>query len=173
MLLMAENQDDRVIWVVVELHRPKKRIRSRIILHLGEFRDRDEAEAAFRERLSTNPILRECTERWKRNAADVLTDRKARAKFLRFGALTGGLVAYADDLLRRREQDEEHARARTRASLWSPGGPLAAFALLGLSSALATVEDIKLHPDRGGDLASMVALNAAYEEAVHYANWRG
>ena len=38
MLLMAENQDGRVIWVVVELHRPKRRIRSRIILHLGEFR---------------------------------------------------------------------------------------------------------------------------------------
>ena len=33
MLLMAENQDERIIWVVVELHRPKKRIRSRIILH--------------------------------------------------------------------------------------------------------------------------------------------
>lgn len=182
MLLMAENQDDRVIWVVVEQHRPKKRIRCRIVLHLGEFRDRQEAEAAFLERLSTNGILRECAARWTRGAADVLSDRKARARFLRFGAHTGGVVPYADDILHRREQDEEHARARARATLWSPGGPLAAFTLLGLSSALATVEDIKaayrkqaflLHPDRGGDHASMVELNAAYEDAVQYAAWRG
>ena len=182
MLLMAENQDDRVIWVVVEMHRPKQRIRSRIILHLGEFRDRDEAEAVFLERLSTNPILRECAERWNRNAADVLSDRKARAKFLLFGALTGGIVDYADDILRRREEEEEQARARARAALWSPGGPLAAFSLLGLSSVLATVAEIKaayrrkafhMHPDRGGDHMSMVELNAAYEEAVQYAVWGG
>lgn len=180
MLLMAENQDDRIIWVVVELHRPKKRIRSRIILHLGQFRDRDDAEAAFRDMLLTNQILRECAERWARNAADILSDRKARTKFLLFGALTG--IDYADDILRRREQDEEAARARARAALWSPGGPLAAFTTLGLSSVLATVEEIKvayrrkafkLHPDRGGDHASMVELNAAYEDAVQYAAWRG
>jgi len=182
MLLMAENQDDRVIWVIVELHRPKGRIRSRIILHLGEFRDRGEAEDAFLLRLPTNPILRECAERWRRNAADVLSDRKARAKFLLFGALTGGIVQYADDILRRREEMEEQARARARAASWSPGGPHAAFDLLGLSSALATVAEIKaayrrralhLHPDRGGDHASMVELNAAYEQAVQYAAWRG
>jgi curved DNA-binding protein CbpA len=29
-----------------------------------------------------------------------------------------------------------------------------------------------LHPDRGGDHAAMVALNAAYEDAAWYAEWR-
>src|ERR1044071_2492973 len=105
MLLMAEDQDGRVIWVVVELHRPKGRIRSRIILHLGEYRDRGEAEAAFLERLGTNPILRSCVERWAANAADILKDRKARARFLLAGVLTGGIAGYADDLLHRREQE--------------------------------------------------------------------
>ena len=38
MLLMAVEQDDRIIWVVVEQHRPKGRIRSRIVLHLGQYR---------------------------------------------------------------------------------------------------------------------------------------
>jgi hypothetical protein len=181
MLLMAEDQDGRVIWVVVELHRPKQRIRSRIILHLGEYRNRDEAEAAFLERLATNPTLRACAERWAASAADVLSDRKARAKFLLAGVLTGGIADYADEILRRREQEEERARARARAALWSPFGPLSAFATLGLSS-VATVEEIKaayrrrafqLHPDRGGDHSSMVQLNAAYEEAVEYAALRG
>lgn len=181
MLLMAENQDERVIWVVVELHRPKQRIRSRIILHLGEYRNRDEAEAAFLERLSTNAALREHAERWAANAADILSDRKARAKFLLFGALTGGIATYADDLLRQREQEEERARARARAALWSAGVPLTAFTTLGLPS-FATIHEIKaayrrrafqLHPDRGGDHSAMVDLNAAYEEAVQYAEWRG
>lgn len=180
MLLMAEEQDERVIWVVVELHRPKGRIRSRIILHLGEFRDRDEAEAAFRERLGTNSTLRSCAERWAGNAAEILEDRKARARFLLFGVPTGGIAAYADDVLRGREQEEWQARARARAALWSPSGPLAAFAVLGLSSS-ATVAEIKaayrrrafqLHPDRGGDLSAMIGLNAAYEEAVEYATSR-
>jgi curved DNA-binding protein CbpA len=32
---------------------------------------------------------------------------------------------------------------------------------------------IQLHPDRGGDHLSMVKLNAAYQQAVEYAAWRG
>ena len=110
MLLMAENQDERIIWVVVELHRPKQRIRSRIVLHLGEYKDRDDAEGAFAERLTASPSLRECTERWAANARDVLSDRKARARFLLYGVVTG-IADYADDLLRRREHDEQQARA--------------------------------------------------------------
>jgi DnaJ domain len=181
MLLMAENQDERVIWVVVELHRPKQRVRSRIILHLGEYRDRGDAEAAFLARLSTNPSLRAHAERWAVNAASILLDRKARAKFLLFGALTGGIAEYADEILRRREQEEQHARARVRAALWSTSVPLTAFTMLGLPG-VATIDEIKvayrrravlLHPDRGGDHSSMVKLNAAYEEAVEYAAWRG
>jgi len=181
MLLMAETQDERVIWVVVELHRPKQRIRSRIILHLGEYRDRDEAEAAFQERLATNASLRAKAERWAASATDVLSDRKARAKFLHFGVSTGGIAAFADDFLRRREQEREQARARSRAALWSTNRPVTAFTILGLSS-MATIDEIKaayrqkafqLHPDRGGDHLSMVKLNAAYEEAVEYAAWRG
>ncbi len=180
MLLMAENQDGRVIWVVVELHRPKQRIRSRIVLHLGEYRNRDEAEAAFLERLATNPALRTHAERWAVSAADVLSDRKARARFLMFGVFTGGIADYADSILRQREQQEEQARARARAALWSMSGPLDAFSTLGLSS-LATIDEIKaayrqkalqLHPDRGGDHLPMVKLNAAYEAAVAYATWR-
>ena len=111
MLLMAENQDDRIIWVVVELHRPKGRIRSRIVLHLGEYRDRAEAEAAFAERLTTNPSLREYAERWAVNARDVLSDRKARARFLMYGVVTG-ISEYADDILR---------RARRKSSRRGPG----------------------------------------------------
>jgi hypothetical protein len=181
MLLVAENQDERVIWVVVELHRPKQRVRSRIVLHLGEYRNRDEAEAAFRERLAINPSLRAYAERWGACAADVLSDRKARARFLMFGVNTGGIAEYADDILRRREREEEQARARARAALWSTSSPLTAFAMLGLPG-IATIDEIKaayrrkailLHPDRGGDHLSMVKLNAAYEEAVHYAAWRG
>jgi hypothetical protein len=181
MLLMAEEQDGRVIWVVVELHRPKGRIRSRIVLHLGQFRDRGEAEAAFLERLATDPLLRAVAERWAASAADVLSDRKARARFLLSGVLTSGIAEYADDILRRREQDEEQARARARAALWATRAPLAAFAALGLPGG-ATIAQIKaayrrrafqLHPDQGGDHAAMVALNAAYEEAVGYASWRG
>ncbi|AMV37821.1 DnaJ domain-containing protein [Planctomyces sp. SH-PL62] len=181
MLLMAEEQDERVIWVVVELHRPKGRIRSRIVLHLGEYRNRDEAEAAFLERLQTNPALRAVAERWAAHAEDVLSDRKARARFLLCGALTGGIAAYADEMLRRRDREAEQARMRARAALWSPGGPSAAFSTLGLFSA-ASLDEIKaayrrkavqLHPDRGGDHAAMVQLNAAYEAAVEYAAWRG
>jgi DnaJ domain len=179
MLLMAENQDERIIWVVVELHRPKQRIRSRIVLHLGEYKDRDDAEAAFAERLTANPALRECAERWGLSARDVLSDRKARARFLLYGVVTG-IAAYADDILRRREQDEQQARARARATLWSASSPLTAFTTLGLSSN-ATIDEIKtayrrratqLHPDRGGDHSAMVRLNAAYEEATEYAAWR-
>ena len=180
MLLTAEEQDGRVIWVVVELHRPKGRIRSRIVQHLGEFRDRDEAEAAFQARLQTDPRLREIVERWAANAKDVLTDRKARARFLLCGAPTGGVAAYADEILRRRDRDAEEARARARAALWSSTGPTEAFSMLGLPSAASLVEiraayrrkAVQLHPDRGGDHDAMVRLNAAYEAAVAYASWR-
>jgi hypothetical protein len=180
MLLMAENQDERIIWVVVELHRPKGRIRSRIILHLGEYRDRSEAEAAFAERLTINPSLREHAERWAKSARDVLSDRKARAKFLLHGVVTG-ISEFADDILRRREHDQQQARARARAALWSTNRPLTAFTTLGLTTN-ATVDEIKLayrrmavqlHPDRGGDHDAMVQLNAAYQEAAEYAVWRG
>jgi hypothetical protein len=180
MLLRAENQDERIIWVVVELHRPKGRIRSRIVLHLGEYRDRAEAEAAFVERLATNPSLREYAERWAVNARDVLSDRKARATFLLYGVVTG-IAEYADGILRRREQDEQQARARARAAPWSARSPLTAFTTLGLTRN-ATIDEIKvayrrraiqLHPDRGGDHSAMVMLNAAYEEAAEYAAWRG
>jgi DnaJ-domain-containing protein 1 len=180
MLLMAEEQDDRIIWVVVELHRPKQRIRSRIVLHLGEFRNRDEAEAAFLERSHTDSRLREIVERWAASSADVLSDRKARTKFLLYGALTGGIAKHADDMLREREREAERARTRARAALWSANGPHAAFTVLGLPS-IASIDEIKsayrrkaieLHPDRGGDHISMVKLNAAYEEAVEYAAWR-
>jgi hypothetical protein len=179
MLLMPEEQDDRVIWVVVELHRPKGRIRSRIILHLGQYRDRGEAEAAFQERLKINPALREAAGRWALNGADILSDRKARARFILAGVPTGGLAPYPDDILRRRE--EEGKRARTRAALMAMGVPHSSFMVLGLPS-FATIDEIKaayrrrafnFHPDRGGDHASMVKLNAAYEDAVLYATWRG
>jgi hypothetical protein len=181
MLLMAENQDDRVIWVVVELHRKKQRIRSRIVQHLGQYRNRDEAEAAYLERIEVDARLREIVERWAANAPDVLSDRKAKAKFLLYGALTGGIAAYADDLLRKRDQEEAQARARARAVLWSSNGPPTAFTMLGLPS-FATINEIKsayrrkafeLHPDQGGDHLAMVQLNAAYEAAVAYAAWRG
>jgi hypothetical protein len=181
MLLMAENQDERVIWVVVELHRPKQRVRSRIVLHLGEYTNRDEAEVAFRERLAINPSLRVYAERWAANAADVLADRKARARFLMFGVTTGGIAEFADDILRRREQEEAHARARARRALWSTSSPLTAFTVLGISG-IATIDEIKaayrrkaiqLHPDRGGDHWLMIKLNAAYEQAIEYAAWRG
>src|SRR3954451_24140994 len=79
MLLMAVEQDERIIWVVVEQHRPRGRIRSRIVLHLGQYRDRDEAEAVLLERLRSSPALRTVAERWAANAEDVLSDRKARA----------------------------------------------------------------------------------------------
>ncbi len=181
MLLMAEEQDDRVIWVVVELHRPKQRIRSRIILHLGEYLNRDEAEAAFLARIQTNPTLRAAVEHWAANAEDILKDRKARARFLLCGALTGGIAPYPDDILRRREREQEHARARARAALWASGIPRTAFLALGLPT-FASTTDIKaayrrkafqLHPDRGGNHTLMVQLNAAYEEAMEYADGRG
>lgn len=181
MLLMAEAQDGRTIWVVVELHRPKKRIRSRIVLHLGEYRDRDEAEAAFRARLATDePRLRDLAARWRAVAEDVLSDRKARRRFLLCGVIAG-VSEFADDLLRRREREAEEDRARRRAAEWASGDGSTAFAVLGLPLA-ATVDEIKAayrrkainaHPDRGGDHAVMVRLNAAYEAAVEYAAWRG
>ncbi|MDG3007757.1 J domain-containing protein [Paludisphaera mucosa] len=181
MLLMAENQDDRVIWVVVELHRPKQRIRSRIILHLGEFGSREEAEAAFLARIATDPRLREHVESWAVHAEDVLKDRKARAKFFRFGASTGGVAEYADEALRRHAREEEQARERARAAFWNSGGSSSAFATLGLPSAASMAEikaayrrmAVQMHPDRGGDHMAMVRLNAAYETAVEYAAWRG
>ncbi|WP_169978085.1 J domain-containing protein [Tautonia rosea] len=181
MLLMAIEQDDRIIWVVVEQHRPKGRIRSRIVLHLGQYRDRDEAEAAFLDRLQTSPMLHAVAERWAANAEDVLTDRKARARFLLHGVSTGGIAEYADDFLLKREQQERQARERARAASWPAGIPSVAFATLGLPTA-ASLAEIKaayrrraflLHPDRGGDHAAMVALNAAYEDAAWYAEWRG
>lgn len=180
MLLMAEEQDDRVIWVVVEQHRPRGRIRSRIVLHLGQYRGRDEAEVAFRERLSTDPRLRDVAGRWAANAEDILSDRKARARFLLHGVTTGGIAGYADDLLRRREQEEQRARARARAAAWSAGVPLVAFSALGLPSTASFAEiraayrrrALLVHPDRGGDHASMVALNVAYEDAILYAERR-
>ncbi|WP_205679101.1 J domain-containing protein [Aquisphaera insulae] len=178
---MATEQDGRVIWVVVELHRKKRRIRSRIVQHLGEYRDRDEAEAAYLDRIASDPRLREIVDRWAAGAADVLSDRKARRQFLLYGALTGGVSAYSDELLRGRAREEDQARARALAASWSPGGPLAAFSLLGLLP-IAGLDEIKaayrnkarvLHPDRGGDHQAMVELNAAYESAVAYAAWRG
>ena len=181
MLLMAVDQDDRIIWVVVEQHRPKGRIRSRIILHLGQFRDRDEAESAFLDRLATNPALGSVAERWAAAAEDVLSDRKARARFLLHGLMTGGIAAYADKILLGREAEERWARERTRAASWPAGIPSTAFSTLGLSTG-ASLAEIKfafrkraliLHPDRGGDVTSMSALNAAYEDAVWYAEWRG
>jgi hypothetical protein len=105
-------------------HQPKTR------MAVGEYRDRTEAEAAFAERLATNPSLRECAERWAAGVRDVLSDRKARARFLRCGVITG-IPEYADDILRRREE-EQQARARASASPWSARGPLSAFATLGL-----------------------------------------
>lgn len=181
MLLMAVEQDDRIIWVVVEQHRPRGRIRSRIVLHLGQYRDRDEAEVAFLERLRSNPTLRDVAERWAANAEDVLSDRKARARFLLHGVSTGGIAAFADDLLMRREEEERRARERARAASWPGGIPAVAFATLGLPTA-ASLAEIRaayrrraflLHPDRGGDHAAMVALNVAYEDAAWYAEWRG
>ncbi len=181
MLLMAVEQDDRIIWVVVEQHRPRGRIRSRIVLHLGQYRDRDQAEGAFLERLRSNPTLRAVAERWAANAEDVLSDRKARARFLLHGVSTGGIAAFADDLLMRREEEERRARERTRAAAWPGGIPAVAFATLGLPTA-ASLAEIRaayrrraflLHPDRGGDHAAMVALNVAYEDAAWYAEWRG
>jgi hypothetical protein len=181
MLLMAVEQDERIIWVLVEQHRPKGRIRSRIVRHLGPYRDRDAAEAGLRERLRTDPALRAIAERWAANAEDVLKDRKAKARFLLHGVSTGGIAAFADALLDRREEDERRARERSRAASWPAGIPASAFAALGLSTA-ATLAEIKaayrrraflVHPDRGGDLAAMVALNAAYEDASWYAEWRG
>ena len=62
---------------------------------------------AIRERLAVNPLLRVCAERWAANVADVLSERKARGRFLMFGVTTGGIAEYADEILRRREQDEE------------------------------------------------------------------
>jgi hypothetical protein len=181
MLLMAVEQDDRIIWVVVEQHRPKGRIRSRIVRHLGEFRNRDAAEAALRERLQADPALRAIAERWAAAAADVLKDRKARSRFLLHGVSTGGIAAEADALLGRREDDARRARERARAASWPAGIPAGAFAALGLPTAASMVEikaayrrrALVLHPDRGGDAAAMAALNAAYEDASWYAEWRG
>ncbi len=181
MLLMTERQDGKVIWVVVELHRPKGRIRSRIIRHLGEFFDRAEAEAALLERLKVDEGLRAHAELWAKEAEAILKDRKARLKFHLHGAPTGGIAPYADELLRRREQAEAEARARAMAALWQGDAPRAAFSMLGLP-AVASVAQIKyayrrrameLHPDRGGDAASMARLNAAYDEAIAYAEWAG
>jgi hypothetical protein len=181
MLLMAVEQDDRVIWVVVEQHRPRGRIRSRIVLHLGQYRDREAAELAFLDRLATDPRLRDVAERWAANAKDVLSDRKARSRFLLHGVTSGGIAAEADDLLLKREQEERQARERSRAASWPAGIPSVAFATLGLPTA-ASLAEIKaayrkraflLHPDRGGDHQAMVALNAAYEDASWYAEWRG
>ena len=181
MLLMAVEQDDRIIWVIVEQHRPKGRIRSRIVLHLGQYRDRDAAEAAVRDRLRSEPRLRAIAERWAANAEDVLKDRKARARFLLHGVSTGGIAPHADDLLDRREEEDRRARERSRAASWPAGIPSAAFTTLGLPTA-ATLAEIKaayrrraflLHPDRGGEVEAMVALNTAYEDAVWYAEWRG
>lgn len=181
MLLMAVEQDERIIWVVVEQHRPKGRIRSRIVLHLGQYRDRDAAEAAFRARLDSDPTLRAVAERWAAHAEDVLKDRKARARFLLHGVSTGGLAPYADALLGRREDAERQARERARAASWPAGIPSAAFATLGLPTA-ASLAEIKtayrrraflLHPDRGGEAAAMAALNLAYEDATWYAEYRG
>jgi hypothetical protein len=181
MLLMAVEQDERIIWVVVEQHRPKARIRSRIVLHLGQYRDREDAEAALLERLRSSPTLRAVAERWAANAEDVLSDRKARARFLLHGVSTGGIAADADDLLLKREEEARRARERARAASWPAGIPSVAFATLGLPTA-ASLAEIKaayrtraflLHPDRGGDHAAMVALNAAYEDAAWYAEWRG
>lgn len=180
MLLMTERQDGKVIWVVVELHRPKGRIRSRIIRHLGEFFDRADAEKALLERLKVDADLRAHAELWAKEAEEILKDRKARLKFHLHGAPTGGLAPYADELLRRREQAEADARARARAALWSHDAPRGAFSLLGLPP-VATIEQIKyayrrrameLHPDRGGNPAAMIRLNAAYEEAIAYAEWQ-
>jgi hypothetical protein len=181
MLLMAVEQDDRIIWVIVEQHRPRGRIRSRIVLHLGQFRDRDEAEDAFIARLKTNPTLRAVAERWAAIAEDVLADRKARARFLLHGVGTGRIAAHADDLLLGREEEQRRARERARSASWPSGIPSVAFATLGLPTA-ASLAEIKvayrrraflLHPDRGGDYAAMVALNVAYEDAIWYAEWRG
>lgn len=181
MLLMAVEQNDRIIWVIVEQHRPRGGIRSRIVLHLGRYRDRDEAEAAFIERLETDPRLRDVAERWAANAEDVLADRKARARFLLHGLSTGGIAAQADDLLLGREEEQRRARERARAASWPAGIPSAAFETLGLPTA-ASLAEIKaayrrrallLHPDRGGDHAAMVALNVAYEDTTWYAEWRG
>jgi DnaJ domain len=181
MLLMAVEQDDRIIWVVVEQHRPRGRIRSRIVLHLGQYRDRNEAEGAVLERLRSNPTLRAVAERWAANAEDVLSDRKARARFLLHGVSTGGIAAHADDLLLRREEEGRRARERARAASWPGGIPSVAFAILGIPTAASLAEiraayrrrALLLHPDRGGDHAAMVALNAAYEDAAWYAEWRG
>jgi DnaJ domain len=125
-------------------------------------------------------MLRAHAERWVANAAIVLSDRKAKARFLMFGVDTGGIAEYADVILRRREQEQAYARTRARAALWTTRTPMHAFSVLGLPS-IATIAEIKaayrrkaieIHPDRGGDHLSMVKLNAAYEEAVEYAAWR-
>lgn len=181
MLLMLEEQDDRRIWVVVELHRPKGRVRSRIVLHLGEYRDREAAEADFRRRIGTDSRLRAIVDRWAIAAESVLSDRKSRARFLLFGVDTGGIAAFADEILRRREREEQAARDRARAAFWTSGAPVAAFRTLDLPTTAGLVEikavyrrrAFRLHPDLGGDHGSMVALNAAYEEASAYADWRG
>lgn len=181
MLLMVEEQDGRFIWVVVELHRPKGRVRSRIVQHLGSFRDRDAAETGFRERLQTDARLRAIAEKWALAAASVLTDRKARSRFLLCGVSTGGIAPDADAILERREQDAREARERIRASAWSATAPIAAFQAFDLPAS-ASLSELKtayrkqaflLHPDLGGDHASMVALNAAYDEAAAYVDWRG
>jgi hypothetical protein len=182
MLLMAVEQDGRTIWVIVEQHRPKGRIRSRIVMHLGEYRDREAAEAAVLRRLQGGDVLlRAIAERWAENAEDVLTDRKARTRFLLHGVSTGGIAAFADEMLSRREAQERQARERARAALWPRGIPSAAFAALALPTSASAAEvkiayrrrALLLHPDRGGDASAMAALNAAYEDAVWYAEWRG
>ena len=139
MQLMAVEQDDRIIWVVVEQHRPRGA----------------SAAASSSTSAGTGTAMRLKTLSWSgfgqipdsepspnggRERRGRALGPQARARFLFHGVSTGGIAAHADDLLLRREAEERRARERARAASWPGGIPSVAFAILGIPTAASLAE---------------------------------